>query len=87
MPSPQATIAHTLVFLDTPSAATSDLRSLLNDLENDKGAKQHSSQHNETFDINSAKEGDPIEDDLALMLNEKRLPRSSQSKNGDAPSK
>lgn len=83
----KATNAHALLFLDTPSAATSDLRLLLNDLENDKDPRPHSNKHSETCDIDSAKENDAIEDDLALMLNEKRPPKSSQSKGDHASSK
>ena len=54
--------------LDTPSTVTSDLRLLLNDLKAEKKTDQ---KENETFTIDNTKiEGD-IEDDLALILNDK----------------
>ncbi|UJR28790.1 hypothetical protein I4U23_010016 [Adineta vaga] len=59
---------------DTPSTTTSDLRLLLNDLNSDK---KLSTKPNDTFNVDSHKYHGEIEDDLALILNEKSSPIKS----------
>ena len=62
---------------DTPSAPTSDLRLLLNDLHNDKHQKHPSKKYNDTFNVDNPKDSSDIEDDLAMILND-RKERSKQ---------
>jgi hypothetical protein len=61
---------------DTPSTTTSDLRLLLNDLTGDK---KQPNQHNDTFHVDSPKVYGDIEDDLALILNDKQPPNILES--------
>ncbi|CAF3478394.1 unnamed protein product [Rotaria sordida] len=57
---------------DTPSTTASDLRLLLNDLTNDKYNKKQQSKRNDAPMMSNKKEYDDIEDDLALILNDKQ---------------
>ncbi|CAF1636089.1 unnamed protein product [Adineta ricciae] len=71
---------------DTPSTTTSDLRLLLNDLNSDKKLE---TKHNDTFNIDDNSNQKPhgeIEDDLALLLNEKSSPKKT-GKSKDTHSK
>ncbi|CAF2671914.1 unnamed protein product [Rotaria sp. Silwood2] len=57
---------------DAPSTTTSDLRLLLNDLTNNKNDKKQQDKHTDAPTISNKKEYDDIEDDLALILNDKQ---------------
>lgn len=67
-----------LLKLDVPSTTTSDLRLLLNDLTNYKSDKRQQNLHKETHHSNK-RELDDIEDDLALILNDKQPPKPHRS--------
>ncbi len=74
---------YLFIILDTPSTTSSDLRLLLNDLTNDKNQQK---KHNDTFDVDNAKVYSDIEDDLALILNDKQpqqVPKSIELHNDD----
>ncbi|CAF1242046.1 unnamed protein product [Rotaria sp. Silwood1] len=57
---------------DASSAITSDLRLLLNDLTNNKNDQKQQNKQNDIPTISYKKEYDDIEDDLALILNDKQ---------------
>ncbi|CAF1344311.1 unnamed protein product [Adineta steineri] len=61
---------------DTPSTKTSDLRLLLNDLNGDKKTQI---KHNDTFNVDNVKTYGDIEDDLALLLNDKSPKQKTKS--------
>lgn len=63
---------------DAPSTTTSDLQILLNDLKSDKKADQ---KENQTFSVDNTKVEGDIEDDLALLLNDKPKPTQSNEDN------
>lgn len=73
--------------LDAPSTTASDLRLLLNDLTGDKNDKKQHNKHNDTYPIdNNNQVYDDIEDDLALILNDKQpkpIPKPIESKTDD----
>ncbi|CAF3150409.1 unnamed protein product [Rotaria socialis] len=58
---------------DAPSTTTPDLRLLLDDLTNYNNGKKQDNYHKETRTVSNKKEYDDIEDDLALILNDKKL--------------
>jgi len=74
---------YLFIILDAPSTTTSDLHLLLNDLTNDKNQQK---KHNDTFDVDNTKVYGDIEDDLALILNDKQpqqVPKSIELHNDD----
>ncbi|CAF4246160.1 unnamed protein product, partial [Rotaria magnacalcarata] len=64
---------------DAPSTTTSDLRLLLDDLTNYSNGKKQGNYHKETRTVSNKKEYDDIEDDLALILNDKQLQQPTKS--------
>ena len=81
---------HSVSLLDPSSTATSDLRVLLNDLKPAKPKKVQMPKGNETFDMDNTRETGDIEDDLALILNDKQerpAPKPTKSNIEQQPSK
>jgi hypothetical protein len=58
----------------------------LNDLTNNKNDKKQQNKHNDTFTVDNTKVDGDIEDDLALILNEKppqQVPKPIESNDAD----
>lgn len=81
---------YSLEHLDTPPAIKSDLHMLLNDLNHDKKQKHSIIRQNHGYNVNSGNDSSDIEDDLALLLNdrqERTAQRPLQTNNPIQPSK
>jgi hypothetical protein len=51
----------------------------LNDLAGDKNDKKEQNKHNDTFNVDNSKDYGDIEDDLALILNDKQPKQISKA--------